>query len=236
MLALARLDLTDDRILDAKGAGRRLKRVLFGNSADACLRHLRDNLPDPQEQAAFDALFRRDALLTAFGQGTAHLRLEHGFFLQPDQPVRAETQIRLLEDPDTGNLTAFCAVRRLPEDPVPAALIRLLARDCALVLTVTVPSGLCRSWSQTVTLPPNTPYPALTAACFRPMPPSPLRASLRQALKLESILARLEEQPVFSLDAPAAMPAPLAGRRLEWQWLDQDAGVLVLLVRSHPTA
>lgn len=236
MLALARLDLTDDRILDAKGAGRRLKRVLFGNSADACLRHLRDNLPVPGERAAFDALFRRDALLTAFGQGTAHLRLEHGFLLQPDQPVRAETQVRLLEDPDTGNLTAFCAVRRLPEDPVPSALIRLLARDCTLVLTVTVPSGLCRSWSQTVTLPPNTPYPALTAACFRPMPPSPLRASLRQALKLESILAHLEEQPVFSLDAPAAMPAPLAGRRLEWQWLDQDAGVLVLLVRPGPSA
>lgn len=202
MLALARLDLTDDRILDAKGAGRRLKRVLFGNSADACLRHLRDNLPVPGERAAFDALFRRDALLTAFGQGTAHLRLEHGFLLQPDQPVRAETQVRLLEDPDTGNLTAFCAVRRLPEDPVPSALIRLLARDCTLVLTVTVPSGLCRSWSEAAALPPSASYRALAHAYFRTMAPSPLRASLRQALKPESILAHLDAEPVFSLDAP----------------------------------
>ena len=236
MLALARLDLTDDRILDAKGAGRRLKRVLFGNSADACLRHLRDNLPVPGERAAFDALFRRDALLTAFGQGTAHLRLEHGFLLQPDQPVRAETQVRLLEDPDTGNLTAFCAVRRLPEDPVPSALIRLLARDCTLVLTVTVPSGLCRSWSEAAALPPSTSYRALADAYFRTMAPSPLRASLRQALKLESILAHLDAQPVFSLDAPAAMPAPLSGQRLEWQWVDREAGVLVLLVRPGPSA
>lgn len=236
MLALARLDLTDDRILDAKGAGRRLKRVLFGNSADACLRHLRDNLPVPGERAAFDALFRRDALLTAFGQGTAHLRLEHGFLLQPDQPVRAETQVRLLEDPDTGNLTAFCAVRRLPEDPVPSALIRLLARDCTLVLTVTVPSGLCRSWSEAAALPPSASYRALADAYFRTMAPSPLRASLRQALKPESILAHLDAQPVFSLDAPAAMPAPLSGQRLEWQWLDREAGVLVLLVRPGPSA
>ena len=236
MLALARLDLTDDRILDAKGAGRRLKRVLFGNSADACLRHLRDNLPVPGERAAFDALFRRDALLTAFGQGTAHLRLEHGFLLQPDQPVRAETQVRLLEDPDTGNLTAFCAVRRLPEDPVPSALIRLLARDCTLVLTVTVPSGLCRSWSEAAALPPSASYRALAHAYFRTMAPSPLRASLRQALKPESILAHLDAEPVFSLDAPAAMPAPLSGQRLEWQWLDREAGVLVLLVRPGPSA
>lgn len=235
MLALARLDLTDDRILDAKGAGRRLKRVLFGNSADACLRHLRDNLPAPQERAAFDALFRRDALLTAFGQGTAHLRLEHEFLLQPDQSVRAETQIRLLEDPDTGNLTAFCAVRLLPEDPVPAALIRLLARDCSLVLTVAVPSGLCRSWSEAVALPPSTSYRALADTYFRTMPPSPLRAALRQSLKLESILTHLETQPAFSLDAPEAMPVPLGGHRLEWQWLDRDAGVLVLLVRPGPT-
>lgn len=236
MLALARLDLTDDRILDAKGAGRRLKRVLFGNSADACLRHLRDNLPVSQERTAFDALFRRDALLTAFGQGTAHLRLEHEFLLQPDQSVRAETQIRLLEDPDTGNLTAFCAVRRLPEDPVPAALIRLLARNCTLVLTVAVPSGLCRSWSETVALPPSVSYRALAGTYFRTMAPSPLRASLRQALKLESIVSHLETQPVLSLDAPDTMPAPLAGHHLEWQWLDRETGVLVLLVRPGLTA
>lgn len=34
------------------------------------------------------------------------------------------------------------------------------------------------------------------------MAPSPLRASLRQALKPESILAHLDAEPVFSLDAP----------------------------------
>lgn len=65
------------------------------------------------------------------------------------------------------------------------------------------------------------------------MAPSPLRASLRQALKPESILAHLDAEPVFSLDAPAAMPAPLSGQRLEWQWLDREAGVLVLLVRAR---
>lgn len=233
MLALARLDLTADRILDAKGAGRRLSRVLFGNSADACLRHLRDNLPDPAQRAAFDALFRRDALLEAFSQGTSHLRLEHGFFLQPDQPVRAETQVRLLEDPESGNLTAFCAVRRLPEDPVPGALIRLLAQDWPLILTVDTALGICRSWSQGTSLPPDTRYPALLCTYFRQMPPSPLRASLRKALRLDAILAQLENQPRVCLDAPSSMPAPLALHRLEWQWLDREAGVLVLRARPN---
>ncbi len=103
-------------------------------------------------------------------------------------------------------------------------------------MTVTVPSGLCRSWSEAAALPPSTSYRALADAYFRTMAPSPLRASLRQALKLESILAHLDAQPVFSLDAPAAMPAPLSGQRLEWQWLDREAGVLVLLVRPGPSA
>lgn len=153
----------------------RLKRVLFGNSADACLRHLRDNLPVPGERAAFDALFRRDALLTAFGQGTAHLRLEHGFLLQPDQPVRAETQVRLLEDPDTGNLTAFCAVRRLPEDPRPFRPDPAAGRDCTLVLTVTVPSGLCRSWSEAAAPAPQRLLPRTRRHLFPNHAPSPLR-------------------------------------------------------------
>ena len=47
--------------------------------------------------------------------------------LQPDQPVRAETQVRLLEDPDTGNLTAFCAVRRLPEELRAVVILRYFA-------------------------------------------------------------------------------------------------------------
>ena len=46
-LATARLDLTEDRILDAKGCTPHVERVLFGNTADACLRHLRDNLAPP---------------------------------------------------------------------------------------------------------------------------------------------------------------------------------------------
>lgn len=52
-LAAARLDLTANRILDARGSSRHLMRVLFGNSADACLRHIRDNIPEPAQQREF---------------------------------------------------------------------------------------------------------------------------------------------------------------------------------------
>jgi len=111
VLASARLDLASDRILDAKGSSSHLSQVLFGNTADACLRHLRDNIPDEESRSCFNALFRRDTLLAAFHRGEHILTLEHPFI--PDQDsasIRVRTIVELAEDPDTLHITAFCSI------------------------------------------------------------------------------------------------------------------------------
>ena len=113
-LACARLDLSADRILDAKAAGAHLTRVLFGNTADACLRHLRDNIPDDAPRARFDGLFRRDALLEAFSQGRTCLTLEHPFSDGgAARPVC--TTLELAEAPGTLHTTAFLTIRALAD-------------------------------------------------------------------------------------------------------------------------
>lgn len=120
VLASARLDLTADRILDAKGSSRHLSRVLFGNAADACLRHLRDSVPDEAPRRRFDALFRRDTLLEAFRQGELHLTLIHPFS-PGGETVWVQTALALAAAPEDGHVTAFCTVRDtgLVPSPVP---------------------------------------------------------------------------------------------------------------------
>lgn len=110
VLASARLDLTEDRILDAKGGSRHLARVLFGNTADACLRHLRDSVPDEAQRLRFDALFRRDALLETFRQGGLHLTLIHPFS-PGGGTVWVQTAVALAAAPEDGHVTAFCTVQ-----------------------------------------------------------------------------------------------------------------------------
>lgn len=120
VLASARLDLTADRILDAKGSSRHLSRVLFGNTADACLRHLRDSVPDEAPRRRFDALFRRDTLLEAFRQGELHLTLIHPFS-PGGETVWVQTALALAAAPEDGHVTAFCTIRDtgLVPSPVP---------------------------------------------------------------------------------------------------------------------
>lgn len=112
VLASARLDLTADRILDAKGSNRHLTRVLFGNTADACLRHLRDSVPEEDFRRQFDSLFRRDTLLDASQQGETHRDLVHPF-ASGSGTGWVQTSLELALAPEDGHVTAFCAVRDL---------------------------------------------------------------------------------------------------------------------------
>lgn len=122
VLASVRLDLTEDRILDAKASSRHLTRVLFGNTADACLRHLRDSVPEEAHRLRFDALFRRDALLAAFRQGGLHFTLIHPFS-PGGGTVWVQTVLTLAPSPEHGHVTAFCTVQDTglvpPPQPVP---------------------------------------------------------------------------------------------------------------------
>lgn len=228
-LAFARLDLTADRILDAKGSSRHLSRVLFGNTADACLRHLRDSVPEGEPRQRFDGLFRRDALLKSFRQGETHLSLEHPFSPDGGAAVRARTELELAQAPEDGHVTAFCAVwnlEALRPDPV---LEALAARDYDFVLAVDAANGACRVYGSRETLPSGSTYRALAAQYVRDhVTSSRQRSALRQAARLETILRRLETQEVYAFTCAMDTPGGPREKRLCCSWLDREAGVLLV--------
>lgn len=214
VLASARLDLSTDRILDAKGASGHLVRVLFGNTADACLRHLRNNIPSVAQQVRFDALFRRDTLLEAFRQGRTYFELEHRFTSGDGGTPWVRTTLELAEDPETLHAAAFCFVQDLSASCRKDGLLEALAaRDYELILTVEAATGLCRS-------------PAA--------PPSGGEHTWR-----ETVTARLDRdaklpdltEVTTALDAAPVYDWPLSGASaalLRWSWLDKEAGTLLL--------
>ena len=234
LLATAQLDLTADRILDAKSAGRHLAQVLFGNTADACLRHLRDDVPDESLRREFDGLFRREALLDAFGQGTDHLSLEHPLRTAKRSAAWAQTTVELAEDPDTGHAVAFCTVADRTEQHRREALLDALAlRDYDILLTVEAASGLCRAYGRfRDAVPPGAAYRPLLARYLQTeVPSSRRRTGLRAALRIETVTERLAEAPAYAFTVPLPEGPPL---RLCWSWLDRAGGILLLTGKRDP--
>lgn len=234
LLATARLDLTADRILDAKTGSRHLTRVLFGNTADACLRHLRDDVPDSALRQEFDRLFRREPLLDAFRQGTDRLWLEHPLTADSGVGVWSRTEVELAEDPETGHTVAFCtleddSVRRQRE----AVLEALALRDYEFLLTVDAASGLSRVYGRfRDRVPPDTAYRVLLARYLHQwVPSSKQRTALRNALRLETALEHLEAGPMYDYRFPRMDGQILQAR---WSWLDRDSGVLLLTGQLLP--
>lgn len=230
VLASAMLDLTEDRILDARGGSRHLSRVLFGNTADACLRHLRDNVPGEAQRQQFDALFRRDTLLEAFHRGQTRLCLEHRFARDKTRILWAETALQLAEDPDSGHVTAFCTVRDTDAAHQQDRVLELLAREYGFVLTVDAASGACRLWGGQEDLPAGTTYRALAARYLWEQAPSRQRAAIRQAVRLETVVEQLEGRDEYTctLDTPDGSRS----KRLRWSWLDRENGVLLAVLRD----
>lgn len=228
------LDLTADRILDAKTGSRHLTQVLFGNTADACLRHLRDDVPDSALRREFDRLFRREPLLDAFRQGTDRLWLEHPLTADSGVGVWSRTEVELAEDPETGHTVAFCtleddSVRRQRE----AVLEALALRDYEFLLTVDAASGLSRVYGRfRDRVPPDTVYRVLLARYLHQwVPSSKQRTALRNALRLETALEHLEAGPMYDYRFPRMDGQVLQAR---WSWLDRDSGVLLLTGQLLP--
>ena len=235
VLAVVLLDLTGDRIQNARAAGR-LSRVLFGNTAEACLRHLAGNVPDNDQHLQFSAAFSRQALLEAFQRGQRELALEHRFTLEEGRAPWVETRVQLLPDPDNGHTAAFCTIRSIQDRRCALPLIQTLSEPWAAVLTVDAATGVCRLWSGGPPLPPGITYRALAAGRSRTHAPSSRRTAVRRSARLETVLAHLETEPRYCLEMPADGPAPLAGRTLCWQWLDRTGGTLLLTISGSPLA
>ena len=233
VLAVVRLDLTDDRIQNAQATGY-LKQVLFGNTADACLRHLSANVPDPAQQARFSACFSRQALLDSLQRGQSELRLEHRFTAEGGLAPWAETCVQLLPDPDSGHAVAFCAIRSIQDRRCALPMIQALSGSWAAVLTVDAATGVCRLWSGGAPLPSGMTYRALAAGRGRTHTPSSGRTAVRRAARLETVLAHLETAETYRLEMPADSAALLSGRTLCWQWLDRTGGTLLLTISGPP--
>lgn len=233
VLASARLDLAKDRILDAKGSSRHLTQVLFGNTADACLRHLRDNVPDDAQRRQFDALFRRGTLLAAFHQGETVFSLEHRFLTGDGVPVWASTTVELAEDPDTLHITAFCTVSCADGQRYQSAVLDALARrGYDFVLAVNSASGVCQMYGGQVSLPAGTTYRSLTAKYLSDQTPSRQRTAIRRAVRLETILNALQNQDTYTYTCVLDAPEGTQCRQFTSSWLDREAGVLLVTLGS----
>ncbi len=222
-LASARLDLSENRILDSRGSGRHLMQVLLSNSAEACLRHIRDNIPDPRQQRAFAHQFSHAALLDAFHKGHTRHEMEHLFQLE-DGALWVQSTAEVAEDPESRRIEVF--FRAVDVDALhhqSAVLEALAQRDYDAVLSVDADSGLCRLYGS-APLPAGTTYRALTARWVRRMEAGPLRARLRRALRLEAMLAALEHQPLYE----ASVPGETGNTRLCCSWLDRNSRTLLI--------
>lgn len=211
VLATAQLDLTEDRILDAKGCTRHVERVLFGNTADACLRHLRDNLQDENQRRRFDRCFRRSSLLEAFQGGQLRQTLNLRFSTGEGAPLWAKFSAELTEDPDTGHIAAFCTVTDIDRHTRQEELLTALAlRDYALVLTVDIGSGSCRSWGRP--LPENC---RVEGDCL-------LLGD--RSVELPAVLEALHHAPLWTTSLPDGM--------LRCSWQDETDGLLLVTLST----
>lgn len=218
VLAAVQLDLVADRILDAKGTTCYLTHVLFGNTADDCLCHIRDQIPTEEQRAEFNRCFRRDTLLGSFHQGHLRIRLEHRFSPGNGAAIWTETTSELIEDPDTGHTTAFCTVRDVDSLHRQERLLNTLAaRDYDLVLTINAASGHCRSYGRS--LPEEMTYRTLSAR-YRELfgekiPP------------LDTVRHQLKSDTLWTAPLPNGHPGTFC-----WSWLDEADEILLLTIRD----
>lgn len=232
VLAVIRLDLSADRITDARACSRYLSGVLFGNTADACLRHLRDNVPDEAQRRAFDEKLRRQPLMDAFRGGTLRVELEHRFSLGGSGgAVWARTSVELAEDPETLAFTAFCTIADIDAQRQRERLLdALAARDYDAVLTVDAATGACRVYGRQA-VPEPLPYRTLAAQYLGRQPPSRKRSDFRQAARLETVLERLETGEVYEYTGSLGAGAPRE-KRMRWSWLDRETGLLLMTLED----
>lgn len=232
VLAVIRLDLSADRITDAKAGSRYLSGVLFGNTADACLRHLRDNVPDENQRREFDGRFRRQPLMEAFRSGVIHMELEHRFLLGGNSgTVWARTSIEMAEDPETLAFVAFCTIANIDAQRQRDSMLEALAaRDYDFILSVNASTGLCQVYGRDA--PAGTvPYRTVAAQYLGSQAPSRKRSAFRQAARLKTALERLETEELYEYTGSLGTDAPRE-KRMCWSWLDRGAELLLVTLED----
>lgn len=221
-LAAARLDLTADRILDVRSTKSALLRTaLCGNTAAELLQSLRDALPDEAQRTLFASRCTRAALLDAYPMGVSHLRQEHLLQTGSGAPMWVETTVELAEDPDSGRVEAFFRILSTDLLHQQQAAFSALAAGYELVASVD-PAGQCRFLGGSLDLPAAFSYRTLIA---RYLDTSSQRTDLWQALRLETVTAALEHQPIYQYRISSSDGLIW---ELSWSFLDSVNGTLLL--------
>lgn len=135
-----------------------------------------------------------------------------------------ETTAEWAEDPYSGRVEAFFRIRSTDEAHQREAAFAALTAGYELVASVDA-AGQCRRLGGSLDLPAAFSYRTLTARYLEALPQ---RIPLRQSLRLEAVTAALETQPCCRV----ALPREAGGRVLEWCWLDESRGLLMLTVRA----
>lgn len=227
-LVSAHLNLSENRILETRGSSRHLMQVLLSNSAEACLRHIRDNIPDPKQQRAFAHQFSHAALLDAFHKGQTRHEQEHLFQLD-SSTIWVHSFAEVAEDPDTHRIEVFFRTADVDARHYQDSVLDALAqRDYVAVLSVDTNSGLCRLYGS-APLPTGTMYRTLAAQHVRHWISGPQRAHLRRALRLETILAELEHHTLYELTLPETEDTCI---HFCCSWLDKPSHALLITLRK----
>ena len=184
LLAL-RLDLTENRVETYWGRTKAMRNLLTGSTASECLSQLEALTGGPS--------LSRKTLLEAYERGTPPKRY-------PVEELRAETELELLPDPESGHVIAFCTLCQAADRPLWSALMA-----CALVRIVTK-DGLCRAPDEEKAFPLERWYPSALGV------PAP---------DLLEVRAALESAPETKTPLPH-------GRAARWSYLDGETLLLIV--------
>ena len=104
----------------------------------------------------------------------------------------------------------------------------LALRDYDFILSVEAASGACRLLGGNAFLPPDATYRSLAARYIHGQAPGALRARIRRAVRLDTILAALEESPVYTFTCTLETEEGPRAKRLRCSWLDRADGTLLI--------
>ena len=238
VLCCVRLDLTANRLLDAKGSSRHLVRALFGNTADECLRNFSGSVLDGEAKDGQQAYFERDGLLDSFRQGTTHLELEHRLQVSEKYALWVLSTAELAENPENGHVEIFCRCVNVEETRRRAQLENaLLAREFDFVLTIDVRTQRCHIHYGNPAFPEgDADFSALAEVYIlaRALPED--RELARSGAQLSAAIRHLKAEPCreFFFRLFGGENGPVRWEHCRFSWLDDHQETLLLTGRSIP--
>ena len=231
LLCSIRLDLSENKPLDARSDSSHLLRVMFGNSADDCIAGLQYNLPDEESRIRFGALFSREALLKAFRRGSSHFELEHRFLAGPKSAVWVRSLAELVENPENRHVELILFLLNIDfMKRRNIVLDRLAERVFHLIVTVDVSSRRFYRYDanrETTGSGADFYKAALELIEKRALPQD--RKRLRSAILIPNLVKYLKKSDIYTTSIPLqAADGSLCYLQFNCSWLDSEKTTLLL--------